>query len=493
MRYFVIIFTFISILSFGQTDTSTSAKESLVLNNDYPELKALDSLWMLHCNTFMGFVFDSVSLNSYNYPFDSVPRFSSEEMEQRLRLLDGNTPFDLTYNDRVEAFIKLYVIKRRELSEKVLGLSAVYFPLIEQILDEEEMPMEFKYLAIVESALNPKARSRAGATGLWQFMYSTGKLNGLNVSSYEDDRMDPIKSTYAACQYLKSLYRIYEDWTLVLAAYNCGPGNVNKAIRRSGHQRDYWKIYPFLPRETRGYVPAFIAVNYMMNYSTEHNLYPKRPEFTYFEFDTLRISRKLNFEQIASALDLTMDELRFLNPSFKKDLIPYNGKEHVLRLPKEKVGLFVLNEDIIYDYNEPLAYTDAAGRKYVWEEKEVYHRVSSGQYLGYIANKYNVSTRSLMEWNNLRSTTIHPGKLLVIYKSEKVYLPEKPEVAQQMQEQEKKEDTQSFLYYEIQEGDTLWDIANEKGVSLDELKELNKNLNSSSLKPGDKIVIGKAG
>lgn len=476
----------------SNSDSTQTDSVAIKLVQDNEDLKAFDSLWSNHCNSLMGFNFDSTALNTYNYPFDSIPKFTDDILEERLKLLDGNTPFDLTFNDRVSAFINLYAVKRRPLTEKAMGLATFYFPLFESILDEEGLPLEFKYLAVVESALNPTARSRAGATGLWQFMYATGKMNGLEVSSYQDDRMDPIKATYAACKYFKSLYKIYGDWTLVLAAYNCGPGNVNKAIRRSGYQRDYWKIFPYLPRETRGYVPAFIAVNYIMNYPAEHNLYPLKPMFTFFDFDTLIINKKLKFEQIAAALNITMEELRFLNPSYKKDLIPFNGENHVLRLPKEQVGLFVLNEDLIYEYDQTLAQTDADGRKYVWEEKEIIHRVSSGQYLGSIASRYGVSTNNLMEWNNLRSTTIHPGKDLIIYKSEKVYLPEKPkvELAKTNEDEPVKEST---IYYQVQEGDTLWDIAKQKGVDVATLKELNKNLDTQNLKPGEKIVISKAG
>lgn len=494
LRLFVIALFFLNSISSlaSSIDTNLTDSARIKLVQDNLELKAFDSLWSNHCNSLMGFLFDSTSLNTYDYPFDSIPKFDDAILEERLKLLDGNTPFDLTFNNRVSAFINLYAVKRRPLTEKAMGLSSLYFPLFESILDEEGLPLEFKYLAIVESALNPTARSKAGATGLWQFMYATGKMNGLEVTSYQDDRMDPIKATYAACKYFKSLYKIYGDWTLVLAAYNCGPGNVNKAIRRSGYQRDYWKIFPYLPRETRGYVPAFIAVNYIMNYPAEHNLYPLKPMFTFFDFDTLIINKKLKFEQIASALNITMEELRFLNPSYKKDFIPYNGKKHVLRLPKEQVGLFVLNEDLIYEYDQPLAHTDSDGRKYVWEDKEIIHRVSSGQYLGSIASRYGVSTNSLMEWNNLRSTTIHPGKELIIYKSEKVYLPEKPKVETAQAETDSQKNN-TTIYYQVQEGDTLWDIAKQKGIDVATLKELNKNLDTQNLKPGEKIVISKAG
>lgn len=483
--FFGLNFLFIQPLFSNNPDSLQTDSLEFTLIKDNPELHQFDSLWTLHCNSLMGLCFDSAQLNTYNFPSDSVPLVGDDVLASRLAFLDENTPFNLTFNNRVSAFINLYAVKRRQLTEKALGLSTFYFPLFESILDEEGLPLEFKYLAIVESALNPTARSRAGATGLWQFMYATGKMYGLNVTSYEDERMDPEKSTRAACQYFKTLYKIYGDWNLVLAAYNCGPGNVNKAIRRSGYQRDYWKIYPYLPRETRGYVPAFIAVNYIMNYQTEHNLYPQKPLFTYFDFDTLKINQRLKFEQVAASLNISMDELRFLNPQYKKDIIPYTGKPQTLRLPINQIGLFVLNEDQIYAYNQPLAYTDANGKKYIYEEVELIHRVASGQYLGYIASKYNVSTAKLMEWNNLSTTTIHPGKDLVIYKTEKIYLPEKP----------KKEETNQaeVIYYHVQEGDTLQDIANQNNIDVSTLKMLNQNINLNDLKKGEKIIIGKAG
>lgn len=455
---------------------------------DNPILKALDSLVSEHAKLGVGFEFDSNRLNTLNYPFDSVPPLDSELIQERLAFLDENTPFALDYNNRVHAFINLYANKRKELTEKMLGLSAFYFPLFEEVLVEYDLPLEFKYLAVVESALNPTARSRAGAVGLWQFMYATGKIYDLNVTSYEDERMDPIKSTKAACEYFSFLYGIYQDWNLVLAAYNCGPGNVNKAIRRSGYRRDYWTIYRYLPRETRGYVPAFIAVNYIMNYASEHNIYPQKPTYTFFDFDTVLVNKRLRFEQVAAALDVSMDELRLLNPSYKRDLIPYNGRHNVLRLPKQQVGLFVLNEETIYDYDKPLAHHDENGRAYIWEEKAHYHRVRSGEFLGSIANRYGVRVSNIMEWNNLRSTTIHPGRDLVIYKTEKVYLPEEEKESPKEETAQEKTSEQP-IYYQVQEGDTLWDIAKEKGISVEKLKEANKNLNDKALKPGAKIVI----
>ena len=490
-----------SFASFANPDSTTTALTESVIEADDPALRALDELVSMHNIEAMGFGFDSTIISELGYAKDSIPQFSEAVIAERLAFLDENTPFELQYNKKVKAFINLYAVRKKGLTEQVLGLSEYYFPMFETILDQYNLPLEFKYLAVVESALNPTARSRAGATGLWQFMYATGKIYDLKVTSYEDLRMDPVLATHAACKYFTFLNSIYHDWNLVLAAYNFGPGNVNKAIRRSGYKRDYWQIYPYLPRETRGYVPAFIAVNYIMSYPNEHNMIPDKPNYTFFDYDTLVVTRRLNFEQIAGALDITMEQLRFLNPVYKKDLIPLNGKQNILKLPKQQVGLFVLNEEVIFDYNKPLTQKDSDGREYVWEEREIYHLVKSGQYLGYIASKYGVSTRNIMEWNNMRSTTIHPGKQLTIYKSVKEYIAKAPSQPSNNQATKTvKEDmietpseVARKVYYQIQDGDTLWDIAKAQGVSLNKLKSLNSNLNHNKLKPGSKIVIASEG
>ena len=237
-------------------------------------LGMLDSLVNLKFYTNTNFTSDTNILNVYNFPIDSVPVYSDSILAERIENLNIQTPFELTFNKNVKNYIRTYSVKRRELTSKVLGLSELYFPLFEEQLDKHNMPLELKYLSVIESALNPTANSKAGAKGLWQFMYRTGKMYGLKSNSLVEDRFDPYKSTDAACRHLQDLYDIYGNWSLALAAYNSGAGNVNRAIRRAGGVKSYWAIWPYLPRETRGYVPAFIAVVYIMNYSAEHNIYP---------------------------------------------------------------------------------------------------------------------------------------------------------------------------------------------------------------------------
>ncbi|MBD79063.1 MAG: lytic transglycosylase [Crocinitomicaceae bacterium] len=428
---------------------------------------------------------DSTELNTYNLPHDSIPIVDDSTLKSRLAILNEQTPFALGYNKRVHAFVNLYAVKRRELTSKTMGLSQLYFPLIEEILDENDMPYELKYLAVVESALNPTARSRAGAKGLWQFMYTTGRLYGLTVNSYFDERNDPYKSTRAACAYLSYLNGIYDDWNLALAAYNCGPGNVNKAIRRSGGKKDYWEIYPYLPRETRGYVPAFIAVNYIFNYGAEHNIYPRNQPITFYETDTIHVTNRISFKHLADVLDLSAEQIQYLNPEYKRGVIPKDSKSHTLRLPKGELALYLVNEKRITEqYAEPIDHSEEVLA--AQEQVEIY-RVRNGDYLGKIANRYGVSVRNIKSWNGLRSDNLRVGQRLTIYSRGSAPVAKKKAVDLK----KNTEESDQFVYYKIQKGDTLWDIAKAKGISTKELKLLNNNLNAKNLKPGDKIIISK--
>ncbi|MCD4665756.1 MAG: lytic transglycosylase domain-containing protein, partial [Bacteroidales bacterium] len=293
----------------------------------------LDSLVWLKFFTNHDFISDTAVLNTFNFPADSVPVYPDSVIRERIDELNKETIMELTFNRQVKNYIKVYTEKRRELTSKVLGLANLYFPLFEEQLDKYNMPLELKYLAVVESALNPTANSRAGAKGLWQFMYRTGKVYGLQSTSLVDDRFDPYKSTDAACRHLQDLYDIYGNWSLALAAYNSGAGNVNKAIRRAGGVKSYWAVWPYLPRETRGYVPAFIAVVYIMNHSAEHNIYPVEPAFFHEEIDTVTIRDVLSFDQISEMLHIPVADLKFLNPTFKKGIIPTTkSKKYTLRL-----------------------------------------------------------------------------------------------------------------------------------------------------------------
>lgn len=344
-----------------------------------------------------------------------------ELLKERLTLLDEKSPFNIEYNLALEKVIKYYLKNRKKSYERLIALSEYYFPLFEEKLAKYHIPLELKYLAIVESALNPRAVSKMGASGLWQFMLATGKLYNLKVNSYIDERYDPIKSTEAACQYLSSLYNMYGDWDLALAAYNAGPGNVNKAIRRSGGLKNYWNIRRNLPRETQGYVPAFIATMYVFEYYKEHNIVPHKIEIKRVETDTIYLKRKMSFQQIADLMDISIEELRFMNPSYKLDIVPYSTeKPNYIRLPIDRIGLFVSNEEKIY------AYIDAENQKKekvtAFSEGVVassdssprFHIIKKGENLSMIARKYGVTVNNLKKWNNLVGTTIQAGKKLRI-------------------------------------------------------------------------------
>ena len=329
---------------------------------------------------------------------------------------------EMPYNDKVRSFIDLYVVRRRQQLSRLLGLAEYYFPIFEEALNRYGLPLELKNLPIIESALNPTIISRAGAAGLWQFMVATGRMYGLEINSLIDERCDPIKSTDAACRYLKDLYAIYGDWHLVIAAYNCGPGNVNKAIRRAGGKRDYWAIYPYLPRETRGYVPIFIGANYATNYYCEHNVCPQDIDMPLL-IDTIHTNKRMHLQQVAHVLDIPIELLRNLNPQYRRDILP-GGKYYTLCLPVQYAELFIVKENEVPAYkadeliNNRRAEIDLAQKSShtYGSGNVIYYKVRSGNTLGGIAQKYRVSVSQLKRWNNLKGTTIRIGQTLRIYK-----------------------------------------------------------------------------
>jgi len=340
-----------------------------------------------------------------------------ELFKERLELLDQKSMFEVVHNQTIESVTKSFLKNRKESFQRIMALSEYYFPLFEEKLAQYNLPMELKYLAIVESALNPRAVSRMGASGLWQFMFYTSKMYNLEVNTFIDERYDPIKSTEAACQYLSSLYQMYGNWELTLAAYNAGPGNVNKAIRRSNGLKNYWNIRRNLPRETQGYVPAFLATMYVFEYSKEHNITPNKIQIQHHQTDTIHLKRKMTFEQISDLVDISIDEIRFMNPSYKHDIVPFSSqKPCYIRLPIDKAGIFVSNEEKIY------AYVDAQKNKLekilkIKEQEALatrYHTIKKGENLGSIARKYGVSISNLKRWNNIAGTTIRAGKKLKI-------------------------------------------------------------------------------
>jgi len=344
-------------------------------------------------------------------------KVNKELLIDRFERINQKTPFQIAYNPILEREIAKYLRGDATLIRRMLQLSAFYFPLFEQILDENDLPLELKYLAIVESALDPKARSYVGAKGLWQFMYSTGKSFGLEVNNYVDDRSDPLKSTKAAAAYLKQLYRIFDNWDLALAAYNSGPGNVSKAIRRSGGYTNYWNIRPYLPKETADYVPRFYAILYLFEHAKEHGLSAESLERTYLETDTIHIKRSITFDHLAKELPITRDQLAILNPSYRMATIPYiEGKDYALRLPKALIGEFISAEGKVYALakkqenasEKPLA-------ALVSGPERLRYRVKSGDALSIIADRYGVSVKQIRSWNNLSGNIIRVGQRLTIY------------------------------------------------------------------------------
>lgn len=481
----------------------------------------------------------------------SIPRFTDQEYTERINAI--HSPIPLSYNEHVKGFIDLYANRKRGLTQRAMGLSNLYFPLFEQILDQEGLPLEFKYLSIVESALNPIAVSRVGATGLWQFMYTTGIIYDLKVTSYTDDRRDPVKATHAACQYFKDMYRIYGDWLLVIAAYNCGAGNVNRAIKRSGGKTNFWELMPYLPAETRGYVPAFIAVTYVMNYSREHNLYPISPAYSYFEVDTVTVDRPVNFNVLARTLDLPLDVISYLNPIYKRGVIPDVGDNYVLRLPTNKMAQYLASQDDIFTASIPparpvapvhnryrdrdddereaavTASADGGAVKYETVTKRVKksHTVRRGENLGVVAKRYDMTVAEVKKLNRLKSSTLRSGQRLSVYAYVKTKVPVKVTPAEnniarkdtntkdttgltaeqvsggkdtgtqvtgtQAANDQSLDESASlkpkFIYHVVQPGDTLWNIAKRYEGVTVEMIKDINNLRNATLKPGTKLKV----
>ena len=443
----IITSLFLSLFSFAQ---ETAEKENIL---PLPKMSYLDSLKTTFVNHSTSNCIDErwiselasaelsenmfSDISSLNIDSEVSYDLSSEVLKKRLAKMDAKSPFNIEYNPALENTIKSFLKNRTKAFERLMAVSEYYFPMFEEHLAKYNIPLELKYLAIVESALNPKAKSRVGASGLWQFMYPTGKQYNLEVNSYVDERHDPLKATEAACQYLSHLYEIFGDWSLVLASYNAGPGNVSKAIRRSGGSQNYWNIRKFLPRETANYVPAFLATMYIYEFKKEHGILPKKATLTYFETDTIMVKKQMSFKHISELLDIPVEQIEFLNPIYKLKVIPFEeDKAHYLRLPKNKMGLFVSNEEKVYAYlnyletfkektkSEYIASTskDSIGTgadststavsKPKFERKTQFHTIKSGESLGKIADKYNVSITELKKWNSIKGNTIQAGKKL---------------------------------------------------------------------------------
>jgi membrane-bound lytic murein transglycosylase D len=514
---FLYIFFLSSILS---SSIFAQSRGSLDLTDD-PIVAALDSLYKLDMFEMGYQKINYPSGSKFNYHPDSIPYSDANMYASRLAKLDAMSPFDLVYNDVVKAYIEMYAIRKRKIVSRMMALSQYYFPLFEEALDKYNLPLELKYLAICESALNPIAKSRAGAAGLWQFMYPTGKMFGLKVNSYVDERYDPIKSTHAACQYFQYLYGLYHDWQIVLAAYNCGPGNINRAIRKSGGKATYWEIRPYLPRETQGYVPAFIAVNYVMNFTAEHNIHTAVPKYYFSQIDTITVKRQLSYYQLSSILNISEDDLQFLNPSYRKRVIPVmSGYVSILAIPSDKIGLFVSNEDKIYNAlsvtrSVSAVEAEAEPIEYIPQKISKTHVVKSGENLGAIAKKYKCTVSELKSWNNKKNNNLKAGEKLKIYtkqfkavptaKKTSVAAESKPVIpvattttsatpATEASTEEAATPTPAsetgFKYHTIRRGDNLYKISQMYNTTIENIKRLNKLGYNYNLLPGQQIKVG---
>ena len=394
-------------------DTAAASTETRFLEDD-PIMMMLDS--MINLSYFLRHqpLYEFSADNPHGFDFEDIPWYTDSVVQVKLEALNHTTPFDLVYNTHVQKYIDFYAYRKRASLSRMLGLGRLYFPIFEEMLDRYNLPVELKYLAIVESALNPVAISRAGAVGLWQFMPTTGKIYGLTPGQNVDDRRDPFKSTDAACRHFIDLYNRFGDWNLVLAAYNAGAGSVAKAIKRNGGETDYWKVQPYLPRETQNYVPAFIAVCYVMNHHKDYNIFPITPPFDYYELDTVAVTGYLTLDYLAEKMGMDRECLGFLNPALKNGKIYGSVLEPwYLIIPRAQTGFFISNvntfykelqsEDIPKD-NPPIV-TTSSGK---------IHVVRKGECLGGIASKYKISVTALKKKNNLKSNTIHPGQKLRI-------------------------------------------------------------------------------
>jgi membrane-bound lytic murein transglycosylase D len=440
---------------------------------------------------------------------------STDLLKERLEILNSKSAFHIEYNQGLENIIKHYLKNRKKAYERLMGLSQYYFPVFEEALAKKNVPLEIKYLAIVESALNPRAVSKMGATGLWQFMYGTGKQYNLDINTYVDERSDLLKSSEAASQYMTNMFKIFGDWDLVLASYNAGPGNVSKAIRRSGGKQNYWNIRPYLPQETQGYVPAFLATMYIFEFHKEHGIVPNKAVANHFATDTVMVKKPMTFKQLSDLLDISVTQLQFFNPTYKRDYVPYvEGKQHFLRLPMDKIAVFTSNEDKIYAYTEydfnkrekpfsgrtMLASNDDDSTKTISKTK--LHKVRRGETLGAISKKYGVAMSDIKRWNKLKSNSVPLGRSLKIVTSETVVVQAPmPKVTKSATTAVASVDSVKSKavnavkdksdYYVVEKGDDLSSIAAKHNVTVEDLKKWN-NLDDDTINYGNKLKLANA-
>ena len=454
---------------------------------------------------------DSLQEGKISFADVDVPTFEDSIYKARLEAISTVVP--LLYNQDVKRYIDLYVLNRRDQVSRMLGLSRIYFPLFDDIFTQYGVPTELKYLSIIESALNPQAVSRAGAVGMWQFMFGTAKLYGLNINSYIDERRDIIRSTEGAAQYLKTMYDVYGDWLLAIASYNCGPGNVNRAISLSGGN-NFWDIKDYLPRETRNYVPAFIAATYVMNYYDLHDLCPEFPKYNFDSITTVNVEQRMACEQIAKFTGLSLDEFKFLNPGLKCSVIPGGPVcSYACKLPFSSVCLFDEKRDSIVMMSKNVKSIYYPGYR---DGSRFIYTVRKGDNLGHIAAKFHVTVSQLKSWNRMQGSTIHAGQHLKIYggsgyakSSSKAT--HKTAVTADSKKTNDGDKTATagnkidvkpasiplkenhIIYYKARSGDTLWDIAQRHGTTVAEIKKLNGAAKCNNLKAGTVLKLSSKG
>ena len=427
--------------------------------------------------------------------FDYIPDATYDEMADRLSCIENEIP--LVFNERVKSFIDYFTVRDRAYTRGILNRKDYYFDLFEPYLKKYGIPEELKYLAVVESGLRPNAVSRASAVGMWQFISSTGRIYGLQNDWYVDDRMDPHKATDAACRHLKDLYNMFGDWELAIAAYNCGPGNVRKAIRRSGYKERFWEVYQYLPRETRSYLPQFVAIAYALNYHEQHNLYPS--EIHYLPtFDTIHVSQYLHLETFTHQLDVCLEDVLELNPDIKRGALPDETRQYALKVPTELAPSIREDRTFLFDTagkvgREQLEYLARNMPGSTYGREKVYYKVRSGDVLGSIANQYHVRVTDLKAWNGLNSNLIRVGQRLSIWvlpdytaSTKDLYASANTTAKAPVALATISADQKT---YKVQPGDTLWDISKKTNLSIEQIKSLNK-LSGNTIHPGQQLIIG---
>lgn len=482
------------------SDTTTNADtinpgnlsflDSDVYENLSPEANqdSLLSIWYLQRQLATANLPGDMDVDNANYKSDIPDEVYIENIKKM------NSYITLPYNNIVKNYIILYTEKMPKRAAMMLGLSSYYFPIFENIFDKYGLPKELAAMAIIESALNPFAVSSANAKGMWQFIYSAARQYNLEIDSYIDERFDPEKSCDAAARYLKDAYTIYGDWALAISSYNCGSGNVNKAIRRAG-SKDFWAIYPYLPRETRGYMPSFVGALYMTKYYKNYNIIPDKVSMP-AHVDTFMVHKNLHFEQLQEVIGIPVEETRKLNPQYLKDIIPGTEKGLILRLPYNYTAAFVDNEKTIYNYKDSIFFNPILYSGYKSSQEggsRIYHKVRKGQTLASIAKKYGVTVAQIKDWNNIsaRTKTVKTGRTLVIFKN--AVTTSQPSSSKNSSSKTASSNTAKnsggAKYYTVRKGDTLYGVARKNNISLNELLRLNGLTAKSTIHAGKKLRV----